>query len=205
MADDLEMQRGGDAPAPAPSGGGGRGPLGKLKGLFKGKHGALMMAVVAFGLVAAYVLIRMRAGRTPAGAQAGVVASPQGGALQAADPVGMQLEGLQAQISNLGQQISSVNNTPASQASSNTSDAFQVHLLDQYGGQPQWLHADPSYSAANVVAQLNPGATLQGSAGGFVTGGSYTAHGVTSNQWEPVTYNGHTYYLWAPDVRVGAS
>jgi hypothetical protein len=65
---------------------------------------------------------------------------------------------------------------------------------------PIYLRSQPG--PQGVAALLAPGASVP-AAGAPVTGGSYTTpSGLTSNQWQPVTYSGTTLYAPAIQVRV---
>jgi len=192
MADDG-LETGGNSPSSGPPASGGRGLGGKLKTLFSGKKGAAVGIVLVGVVVGGYVLLRSRAGRAPAGSQAGVVANPLAGTTQPGDAVGSQLEGLQSQIGNLVAQASSV-------AGGNTTPTDQ--LVDpNLGSSNLFLHTSAS-NESPVGGIVTPGQSLV-EVGNAIAGGSYTSptYGITGNQWVPVRWNGVTMYAFSPEVK----
>lgn len=122
--ENATLARGDDSGAPAA--GKGKG----LKALFHGKRGATVMIVGVGVLVAGYVVLRSRGGRT-AGAQTGLP-YPNNSSTQAGDVVGQQLTGLQSQIGNLVSQVSSASVATDSGVSTAVPPPF--HFGDSPGG-----------------------------------------------------------------------
>lgn len=189
---ELEMQRGAEPGSPPSKGG-------KVGKLLHGKRGTVILAVIGAVVVGGYIVLKSRAGQSPAGAQSSVGAFPVGSGVQpSADVLGQQLEGLQSQIGNLTQQVSSVQS--GSQATNNTGSntSYDVTLASSHG--QVWLYPTAE-RGGSISAVLQNNAKLV-EMGAPVHGKSYSEGGVTSDLWIPVNYGGQTQYVWGPEATI---
>lgn len=147
------------------------------------------VAVVGLG----YLWWKGRNSGSPA-AQGGVVANPLTGPAEGPQVLStLDTTGIQQQLSNLVAQVSQGQAT--SQAG--TAPAAPVQHITLTGGQTG-LFSTPNFDPGHNLVTWLPGGTQLIGAGAPVQGGSFGQGNNQSSYWQPVQYEGETYYAWAP-------
>jgi hypothetical protein len=131
-----------------------------------------------------------------AAAQGGVVANPLTGPAQGPEVLStLDTTGIQQQLSNLVAQVST------GQQSNTTPAAPTQQDITLTGGQTG-LFSSPSFDPGHNLVTWLPGGTHVTGAGAPVQGGSFGQGNNQSNYWQPVQYEGETYYAWAPFTKL---
>ena len=134
-----------------------------------------------------------------AAAQGGVVANPLPGPAEGPQVLStFDTTGIQQQLSNLVAQVSQ-----GQQSQAGTTPTATTHDITLTGGQTG-LFSRPEFSTDALVTWLPGGTHVQGTGAAPVKGGSFGQGNQTSSYWQPVQYEGETYYAWAPFTQVNS-